>query len=154
MAGGTNGTYKGDSRPAKAQPRPPWEKAVGRHTSFYLEGGYGQNYWSGGWHYGVIRQLPIKGQRKGFAQVELLTPLWGWTDGRRNRNGTLLAVKRARGYYRRDNERVWVNAHNLNEPGDFIYRGPRLKEVVAERKEEKQQQQAKAKKLTNRGKRP
>jgi hypothetical protein len=61
--------------------------------------------------------------------------LWGWNDDK---------TKGAIGWYRRPLERVWVNAHNVNEPGDFYYHGPRLEEVVAERAEEKQAQQVKA----------
>ena len=129
-------------------PKPPWSKSVGQSTTFYLEGGHGQNYWAGGWHLGTIRALPIKGQKKGFAQVELACTAWGWSDGRgHNRNGTPLPaaqLKTPRGYYRRDSERYWVNAHNLNEPGDTTYHGPRLNEVVAERQEEKAAQQARA----------
>jgi hypothetical protein len=53
-------------------------------------------------------------------------------------------LKTKRGYYRRDSERYWVNAYNLNEPGDTVYHGPRLTEMVKERKEEKEEQQAKA----------
>ena len=110
-----------------------------------MEGGHGQGYWSGGWHYGIIRAIPIKGQKKGFAQVEILAPVWGWSDGRgKNRNGTPLSERRPRGYYRKPCERVWVNVHNLNEPGDVLYHGPRLKEEVKERKEEKTAQQNKA----------
>ena len=64
-----------------------------------------------------------------------------------NRNGTPLAGNIPRGYYRTPNERYWVNAHNLNEPGDTTYHGPKLNEVVAERKEEKAKDEAAAEKL-------
>ena len=121
---------------------------MGQSTTFYLEGGHGQNYWAGGWHLGTIRALPTKGQKKGFAQVELACTVWGWSDGRgHNRNGTPLSVAQAkapRGSYRREGERYWVNAFNLNEPGDTTYHGPRLNEVVAERQEAKEVDQAKA----------
>lgn len=97
---------------------------------------------------GWIRALPIKGGRKGWAQIETMAASWGWSDGRgHNRNGTPLPVaflKQRRGYFRREGDRYWVSAYNLNEPGDTAYHGPKLTELVAERQEAKDTQQAKA----------
>ena len=127
---------------------------MGQPTTFYLEGGHGERYWSGGWHHGIIKALPIKGVHKHWAQIELTAPAWGWSDGKGyNRNGTPLVGNRPRGYYMRDNERVWVSVFNLNEPGDTSYHGPRLDEVVQERKEEKAKDMASAKRAARVSKR-
>lgn len=96
--------------------------AIGQPCSFYHEGGHGQNYWARGWRYGVVRAVPIKGQRKGWARIEVPVRLYEW-DGKR--------------WQLRAFERAWVRADNINAPGDTTYHGPVLQEVVAERAEKK-----------------
>lgn len=118
---------------AKAPPSRPWAREVGQATTFYLEGGHGDAYWSGGWHYGKIHAIPTRGQKFGWVQVKLQTPLYFWDD------------QKAR-WVPKPFARVWVRANNLNEPGDFIYHGPTAKETFRDRQDEKQKQQAKANK--------
>lgn len=120
-----------------APPRRPWAKEVGQATTFYLEGGHGERYWSGGWHYGIIRALPIKGSKKGWAQIEIPVPRWAWDNTKRK-------------YVPKALERAWVSAWNVNEPGDFSYHGPKLKDEVRGRAEDKAEQQAKADKKIRR----
>lgn len=109
-----------------------WSKSIGQPCSFYHEGGHGQNYWARGWRYGIIRAIPIKGQKKGWIQIEIPVKLYGWNED---------VSKGKIGYYVRPFEKIWVSQWNVNPPGDTTYHGPNLKEVVAERKEEKDAQQ-------------
>lgn len=92
----------------------------GDGCSFYHEGGAGQRRWVIGWRYGVVRSIPIKGQHKGWAHVEV-------TAG-----------------YKRDPVRVWIPSDCVNEAGDTTYHGRKLIEVVRERKEQKIADQKKA----------
>jgi hypothetical protein len=133
---------KAHSRPAKAPPSPPWAKEVGQPTTFYHEGGHGQNYWARGWRYGIIREVPIKGQHKGWVRVEVPVKLYGWNDDK---------TKGKVGWCLRAFEKAWVREGNVNEPGDYVYHGPRLKEIVKERQEEKAEQQTKADKRKRKG---
>ena len=119
---------KAVQKPVEAPPRPPWTKTVGQPCTFYHESGHGQNYWARGWRYGIIREDPIKGQHKGWMRVEIPVTLYGMDDKGK--------------YYARPNERAWVNANNINEPGDYFYHGPKLHEEVAERAEAKAEQLA------------
>jgi hypothetical protein len=109
----------------------PWSRSVGQPCSFYYEGGHGDRYWSGGWHYGIIREIPIKGKYKNWIRVELPTDLYGKDDKGQ--------------YYIRQHEKAWVFSANINEPGDVTYHGPKLDELVAQRKDEKAKDIAAAK---------
>lgn len=144
LGGGTKGTSSDlkplpEKRVSKAvqKPREPWRPRVGSPCTFYYEGGRGDNYWSGGWHYGIIREIPTKGQHLNWVRIELPADLYGWDP-----------VKRR--WYIRDKPRAWVYGANVNEAGDCIYHGPRLTDIVAERKQEKAQDQAKAERRKHR----
>jgi hypothetical protein len=99
---------------------------VGQACSFYHEGGHGSQYWARGWRYGIIRAVPTKGQRLRWMQIEVS------------------------GGYKAAPDSVWVHSDSVNEPGDTIYHGQKLREVVANRKERKAVQQAKANKRAKR----
>jgi hypothetical protein len=104
---------------------------VGEPCSFYHETGRGDSRVVHGWRYGILREVPIKGQHKGWARIEVPVHQWGRDE---------ITGK----YVSKPNIKVWVHISNVNAPGDTVYHGPTLKEVVAERKEEKAAQQAKA----------
>jgi hypothetical protein len=111
-------------------PKPPeaWRPLPGAWCSFYYEGGHGEKYWSGGWHHGVIREIPIKGRHKNWIRVELMTDHYAAEDDPK----TGLRVRRMAAH-----EKPWVFGANVNELGDTAYHGLTLLEAVAERKEEK-----------------
>ncbi len=111
----------------------PWRPAVGSWCSFYYEGGHGERYWSGGWHCGIIREIPIKGQHKNWMRIEIMVDHY--------------AVEETKGVRVRrivPHEKPWVFGANVNELGDTTYHGPRLKEVVQARADEKAEQQGRA----------
>jgi hypothetical protein len=119
-------TLKKAIRTAHQKVTEPWRATVGRDCTFYYEGGHGDRYWSGGWHYGFIREVPIKGQHKGWMRIELPTDLIGKDDQGK--------------YYVKPHEKAWVSQWNVNEPGDFQYHGPKLEEIVQARTNEKASQ--------------
>lgn len=127
---------KAPSRPVEAPPRPPWTKAVGQPASFYHEGGHGDKYWVRGWRYGFIRAIPIKGRYKNWIQMEIPVKLWTWNADK---------LKGKIGWVEKPMERAWVFSANVNAPGDCIYHGPSLQEIVQERKAAKVKDIAKAK---------
>lgn len=87
--------------------------AVGQPCSFYHEGGHGLSRWIRGWRYGIVRALPIKGRRKGWAQIEIPVKRWKMEET-------------GMGYVRLAFERVWVSRYNVNAPGDTTYHPPTL----------------------------
>lgn len=111
----------------------PWSLRPGVWCSFYYEGGHGERYWSGGWHCGIVREIPIKGTHKNWVRVELMSDHYAVEEV----NG--IRVRRIIPH-----EKPWVFGANINELGDTTYHGPRLHEVVAERQEAKELDQAKA----------
>ena len=115
------------AQPAPTKPPEPWRPVVGRACTFYYEGGAGERYWSGGWRYGIIREVPIKGTHKNWTRVEI--PLDRYTVEERP-NGLRVRVLMLR-------EKPWVFGANVNDVGDFIYHGPKLDEIVQARVEEK-----------------
>jgi hypothetical protein len=148
LDGGTNVTarLKARERPAKAvlktplppgrkKSAPPWSLSVGLPCTFYYEGGHGERYWSGGWRYGFIREIPIKGQHKNWVRIELPMDHYAIDEVKGRRVRRLLP-----------HERPWVFSGNVNEPGDFLYHGPKLDEIVAARRAEKAKDIAKASK--------
>lgn len=113
---------------------------VGAKCSFFHEGGAGKNRWVVGWRVGILIEIPARGKKWGMVRIEIPVAKWE----RDNLTGR---------YKPLPNEKVWVPAHDVNELGDTTYRGPRLDEIVQTRKEEKQEQQAKADKIRARGRR-
>lgn len=108
-------------------PWPPEPLRINGACSFYYEGGHGERYWSGGWHYGIIREVPTKGQHKNWMRIELPVDHYAVeTDPKGNR------IRRAI-----PREKVWVHSYNVNEVWDFVYHGPRLVKIVAARVEAK-----------------
>src|SRR4051812_46611274 len=105
---------------------------VGDGCSFYHEGGHGERRWVIGWRYGVIVQIPKKGKRKGFVEVEIPVQRWREVKDAAARRSAFKPWK----------EKVWLHDYDVNEPGDTVYHGRKLREVVAERKEVKAVQQA------------
>lgn len=85
-----------------------------------------------GWRYGRVLALPIKGKHKGKARVETAVDLRG-QDGK---------IK--------PRAKMWVSVHDVNEVGDTVYHGPKLREIVEERAEAKEAEQKKADKKTRR----
>ena len=122
-------------RPATKKPKEPWRAAVGQWVTFYYEGGHGDRYWSGGWHVGVIREIPIKGTHKNWMRLELPSDHYAVDVNPRNQHRTRRLLP---------HEKVWAFGANVNELGDFVYHGPKLHEVVAERQEAKAEDVAKA----------
>ena len=117
----------------KEKPPEAWSLRPGVWCSFYCEGGHGERYWSGGWHCGIVREVPIKGCHKNWVRIELMVDHYAVeeTNGER--------VRRIMPH-----EKPWVFGANVNELGDTTYHGPRLEEIVAERAAEKEQQVADA----------
>jgi hypothetical protein len=114
-----------------------WTPKVGAASSFYHEGGTGDKYWAGGWRYGIIKYIPTKGQRLGWAELEIPVDLYGKDDRGR--------------YVLKPRLKAWCHLQAVNAPGDFLYHGRSIKEEVQERREEKQIQQAKADKRKRKG---
>jgi len=105
---------------------------VGERVTFYHEGGVGITRWVRGWRHGVIRAIPIKGRQKGWAEIELPTKLYG------------LDLTAGRRWVRKPLEKAWCHLSAVNALGDTTYHGATLREVVAERKEQKAVDQKKA----------
>ena len=103
LAGGTAATPKDWRAKYKTEPFP----SVGVWCTFYYEGGHGDGYWCGGWRPGKILAIPIKGQHKGWMQVELVAA------------------------YKANPSRAWVHSNNVNRLGDIHYHGPKAAEIVA-----------------------
>jgi len=120
----------------KAKTAEPWKAAVGQPCTFYYEGGHGERYWSGGWRYGFIREIPVKGQHKNWMRIEIPIDHYAMDEVKGVRVSRLLP-----------HERPWVFSGNINGPGDFLYHGLKLVEIVAERTEEKVKDLAHAAKL-------
>lgn len=114
--------------PVKVKPLEPWRPIPGAWCSFYYEGGFGERYWSGGWHHGVIREVPIKGRHKNWMRVELMTDHYAAEEDPK----TGQRIRRSAAH-----EKPWVFSANINELGDTTYHGLKLVEAVAERREEK-----------------
>ncbi len=57
-------------------------------------------YYLDGWRYGIIRRIPIKGERKGMVQMEVPVDRWKFEDGK--------WIPKAR-------DKAWVPARNLRE---------------------------------------
>lgn len=110
----------------------PWRPTVGHWCSFYYEGGHGERYWSGGWHCGVIREIPVKGQHKNWVRIELMVDHYAVEEDPRTHERIRRIIP---------HEKAWVFGANVNKLGDTTYHGPRLHEVVQERQEAKQQDQ-------------
>lgn len=115
-------------RTAATKPTAPWQPLPGAWCSFYYEGGHGEKYWSGGWHHGVIREVPIKGRHKGWMRIELLTDHYTAEEDPKTGLRTRRTIP---------HERPWVFGANVNELGDTTYHGLKLLEIVAERAEKK-----------------
>lgn len=115
----------------KTEPFP----SPGVWCSFYYEGGHGERYWSGGWHCGVIREIPIKGQHKNWMRIELMVDHYAVEEDVKTGERVRRLIP---------HEKPWVFGANVNPLGDNVYHGPRLHEVVAERQEAKEQEQARA----------
>ena len=111
---------------------------MGQWCSFYYEGGHGERYWAGGWHCGIIREIPIKGQHKNWMRIEIMVDHYSAEEDPKTHE----RIRRMVGH-----DKPWVFGANVNELGDTIYHGPKLNEVVAERKEEKAKDEAAAEKL-------
>lgn len=60
-------------------------------------------YYLEGWRYGIIRRVPIKGERKGTVKIEVPVDRWKYEDGK--------WVSRAR-------ESNWVPALNVQPISD------------------------------------
>lgn len=106
--------------------------AVGSPCQFYHSGGHGERRWVVGWRFGLIRYIPIKGQKKGQVQIEVPVPVFG-PDERGKQ-------------VRKPNLRVWVSELDVNEVGDTQYHGPKaaaIVEMYEERQEQKKKEQAK-----------
>jgi hypothetical protein len=114
---------------------------VGAPSSFYHEGGSGEKHWVNGWRYGIVLYIPIKGKYKGWAQLEIPVKLWTWDDGKPTE---ARPKKRSPGWARKPSIKAWCHIAAINEPGDFVYHGPKLDEIVRERKAEKKKDQKKA----------
>jgi hypothetical protein len=116
--------------PSPKLPEPPWSLKVGAPCSFYHEGGKGDKHWVVGWRYGIIKHIPSRGQRFGWGEIEVPVDLY---------------AKDEKGHYQlRPRIKAWCHLSAVNAPGDCLYHGQPLKELVRERKEEKAIQQKKA----------
>lgn len=124
---------------AKEKPPEPWSLRPGVWCSFYYEGGHGERYWSGGWHCGIVRDIPIKGQHKNWVRVELMSDHYAVEEVNGERVRRIIP-----------HEKPWVFSANINELGDTTYHGPKLDEMVAERAEAKAADVAKAAKKARR----
>ena len=102
---------------------------VGKPCSFYHEGGHGDRRWVVGWRYGIICAVPQKGLRLGMVRIELPVALWSRNDVTGE-------------YTRQPNERIWVEAQNVNEVGDTIFHGKSAVEQYEEKLEQKKKEQA------------
>jgi hypothetical protein len=123
----------------------PWELKVGAPCSFYHEGGSGDKHWVNGWRYGIVLHIVERGSKKNWVQLEIPVDLWGWNNGEEKRiDGKIIKKKSKPGWVPKPRLKAWCHMSSVNAPGDCLYHGAKLTEIVHERKSAKAEQQAKA----------
>jgi len=116
-----------------------WQPEVGKPCEYYCLG----------FRYGVVVRMPIKGQRKGMAQIENPTPRWA----------RAYDAKTGKAYYEpRPKTREWVDVSDVWEPGtpppsrfNIWNLAANVIDAAKTRAEAKAEQQEKADKVRERG---